>query len=368
MAEEYDAQTQRQTDPPEPREALEEIQEVLEETPKALEEIPEAPEETREGPQEGREEKKKEPRGRRIAKRITQVTAGFLVVSITATEAMMFILFGRTDPVLDRPFAILDWAREQAYTAASLEFMSGGNKLEGYYIVPQDPAALILLVHGVRASSDTLEPVVKYFVENSYAVMTFDGTASGRSEGTKTVGLQQQRYDIQAALDYIRNDPTLAPLTLVLLGHSAGGYGVAVEAERSGAAAAVCVSGFEAPLNTMYFWASRYVGVLTDVEYPFLWLRERAVKGEEANASGSEALCGSGVPSMVIHGSDDSVIARDISLYQALAEKDAPQVRRMLVSDPRFSDHANILISEDGLNYNVLDSILLFLDKQVYRR
>lgn len=319
-------------------------------------------------PDEGREAQKPGRRGKRVLKRITLVVAGFLVVSATATEAMMFILFARAGPVLDRPFDILDWAEERACKTASLEFVSGGNTLKGYYIVPEDPAALILLVHGVRSSSDALEPVVKYFVENSYAVMTFDGAASGRSEGAKTAGLQQQRYDIRAALAVIENDPALAPLSLVLLGHSAGAYGAAVEAAGSGAAAVICVSGFERPLDTMRFWAVRYVGALTYVEYPFLWLREHAVKGGDANASGSEALSASAVPSLVIQGGDDSLVSFDISLYQAISEKHAENVRQILVSDPRFNDHSDILISDAGLNYAVLDDILLFLEPLVSRR
>lgn len=355
-----DGQVQRETPSPADENQTEQTVEQTEEQTRQQEA------EQAQEPGEGQEKQKGKGRGRRVIKRISQAVAGFVVISITATEAMMFILFGRADPVLDRPFAILDWASQQGYTTASLEFPSGDNTLKGYYIVPEDPAALILLVHGVRSSSDALEPVVKYFVENSYAVMTFDGTASGRSQGDRTVGLQQQRYDIQAALSAIRQDPAVASLTLALLGHSAGGYGVAVEAGQSGAVAAVCVSGFESPLNTMRFWAARYVGPLTDIEYPFLWLREHVAKGDDANASASQALADSAIPAMVIHGQEDAVVDLDISLYQAISEKDAPNVRQILVRDPRSSGHTNILVSEDGLNYDVLDSILLFLDQQVY--
>lgn len=317
---------------------------------------------------ENREERKKKRPKKRIIIIVALVVVGFFVANMAATEVIIFFLFGRSDPVLEQPFDILDWADEETYTAASFEFMSGGNELKGYYILPEDPAALILLVHGMGGSSDNLEPLVPFFVENSYAVMTFDGTASGRSEGTKTVGLQQQRYDIQAAVSVIRNDPKTASLDLVLFGHSAGAYGAAVEAEQSGAAAAVCVSGYESPLSMMRFRAEQYVGPLTNIAYPFLWLREYAVKGNDADESGSEALLDSAVPSLVIHGTDDGTVPMDISIYQAISEKNAGNVQMILVSDPRFSGHANILISDTGLNYDLLDDILLFLDPLVDQR
>ena len=317
---------------------------------------------------ENREEQKKKRLKKRVVITITLVVVGFIAANMAATEVIIFFLFGRSDPVLDQPFDILDWAGEETYTAASFAFMSGDNELKGYYILPEDPAALILLVHGMGGSSDDLEPLVQFFVENSYAVMAFDGTASGRSEGSRTVGLQQQRYDIQAALDVIRNDSAVASLDLVLFGYSAGAYGAAVEAEQSGAVAAVCVSGYESPLAMMRFRAEQYVGPLTNIAYPFLWVREYMVKGDDADESGSEALSNSGVPSMVIHGTDDGTVPMDISIYQAVSEKTAGNVRQVLVTAPGFSGHADILISDTGLNYDLLDDILLFLDPLVAQR
>ena len=304
-------------------------------------------------------------RRKTFIRRVAKVLTGFVVVSFTATEAMMFILFGRTDTISSRPFDMLIWASERDYRSRALEFMSGSNKLKGYYVLPPNPRALILLVHGVRTSSDSLTPVVQYFVENAYAVMTFDGTACGRSEGTTTVGLQQQRYDIRSALVVIRQDPEISQLPLALVGHSAGAYGVAVEAARSKAVAAVCVSGFESPLGTMYFWANRYASMLSNVEYPFLWIREHAAKGSDANESGSDALRSASVPALVIHGQDDDVVSPEISLYQAIVRKGAANVRTTLVTDSRFSNHSNILVSEASINRDVLDQVLRFLDPLV---
>ena len=311
------------------------------------------------------EKEKKKERRKKFFSRLAKVITGFVVVSLTATEAMMFILFGRSEPVMDKPFGLAERAAAGGLRVRTLEFMSGANRLKGYVILPEAPRALMLAVHGVRASSDALEPVIEYFVRQSYAVMTFDGTASGRSEGSRTVGLQQQRYDVQAALAWIRQDPQLNGMPLVLLGHSAGAYGVAAETPASGAVASVCVSGFDSPLGTMHYWAEHYAGALTNVEYPFLWIREHAAKGGDANVSASRMLTSCGVPALVVHGSADEVIATQISLYQALQEHPGANVSTLFITDPRHRGHSDILVADSGLNTALLDRISAFLSPYV---
>lgn len=311
---------------------------------------------------------KKKERRKRVIKRIAKVVTGFVVVSVTATEVMMFIMFGRTDPVSKAPFGLLERLDSGIYSKRTLEFASGDNTLKGYVVLPKEPKALILFVHGVRASSDTLEPVIEYFLRRSYAVMAFDGTASGRSSGSKTVGLQQQRYDVRAALDYINSDQTLSSLPLVLFGHSAGAYGVAVETPASGAAACVCVSGFESPLGTMRYWAERYAGVFTNVEYPFLYLREYAAKGNDANESASKALTGCGIPTLVIHSDNDEVIPLGISIYKSVMNVGPDNVKTLMVTDEGSNGHMSILVSQRGPNVMLLDQIESFINTALSSR
>ncbi len=313
------------------------------------------------------EQRRRRERRKKLFSTLAKVVTGFVVVSFTATEAMMFILFGRTDPPLDKPFGVLSWAAGKGYRAHTADFMSGENRLKGFVIVPEAPSALMLIVHGVRSSSDALEPVVRYFTERNYAVMTFDGTASGRSEGSKTVGLQQQRYDIRAALSWIRQDPEIRGLPLVMLGHSAGAYGVAMETEDSGAAASACVSGFETPLGTMRFWAEHYTGPLSSVEYPFLWIREYAAKGLEANESGAAAVLGCGVPVLVVQGEKDEVVSTEISLYQSVRRRQGSGVNTLLITDPRFSHHSDILVSGETLNLDLLRTLEAFFARGLSR-
>ncbi len=293
--------------------------------------------------------------------KIGRVLAGFVIASVTATEAMMFILFGRTTPVVKEPFLPEAWAKEQGMTWREVSFLSGDVKLRGFTLSPARPQALILLVHGVRSSSDVFAMMIPELLEENWAVMSFDGTASGRSEGERVIGLQQQCQDLRAALQVLRDDPELSALPLVLLGHSAGAYAAAAEGYTSGARAVVCASGFNAPLDTMQYWAKHYTGPVSYIEYPFLFVREHMMKGSQANLRAAERLADTGLPAFVIQSDNDDVIPMEISLYQAVRERNNGRTRFRLVTDPLYRDHGHVLGNEDGPNGMLLQEIVEFI-------
>ena len=70
---------------------------------------------------------------------------------------------------------------------------------------------------------------------------------------------------------------------MYLYGHSLGGYAVAAALDEADVKAAVCLSGFNSPVQTMHGKAKEYVGVLADIEYPFLCLQNRFVFGDDAD-------------------------------------------------------------------------------------
>jgi hypothetical protein len=58
-------------------------------------------------------------------------------------------------------------------------------------------------------------------------VFSFDPTGNFASEGTNIVELPQARLDLASALNYIQGDASLRDLSVMLYGHSWGGYPVA---------------------------------------------------------------------------------------------------------------------------------------------
>ncbi|MBR4659190.1 MAG: alpha/beta fold hydrolase [Clostridia bacterium] len=309
------------------------------------------------------ENEKKPGRGRRFLKRAAKIAAGTVVVSAVATELVFLIMFGRSKPVEKACFPLEDWAAENGLLWSAVEFISGGNTLRGYIVGPEKPRALMLIAHGMNASSEGWEPVVQYFAERDLAVMLFDGTATGRSEGERVVGLQQARYDIRSAIDFIRSSDDYSSLPVVLLGHSAGAYGAAAEAGDEGVCAAVCVSGFDTPIGTMHRWARTYAHIFGDIQLPFLAAHEYAALGIEANTSASAALTASGTAALVIHGANDDAVPMDISIFGKL-EGRADNIECRLEASPGHDNHSDILVTEkDGaVNYPLLGSIYDFLE------
>jgi len=307
-----------------------------------------------------REQMRRAKRKKTIRRAAVLIT-GAVVLSAAATEALLFVIFGRRGEVSTAPFPLREWAAERGYIWREEAFPSGENTLRGYVVACPAPKARLLIAHGMNASSDGFAPVVQYFAERGYAVMIFDGTASGRSEGKRVVGLQQARLDLAAARRHFDDLPEWSALPLALLGHSAGAYGAAVEAGEEGAAAAVCVAGFNSPLATMRYWARHYAAGLAEVEYPFLWVRQAIALGRQADQPADRALMEGGAPALVIHGKDDDTVPLSISLYQQMENSGRHNVHCLLIDEEGRSGHSDILFGENGANEALLRKIEAFL-------
>ena len=304
----------------------------------------------------------KQARGKRFLRRAVNIVAGTVVVSAVATEIVFLIIFGRTKPVDRSSFPLGDWAEQNGCSWADVEFLSGENTLRGYVVSPRAPSALIMIAHGMNSSSRGFEPVIEFFVQKGYAVFIFDGTASGRSDGERVIGLQQARFDIRAAIDFINNEPKYSKLPLAVLGHSSGAYGAATEAGSPAVDAVVCISAFDSPIRTMHAWARNYTHILSDLQYPFMAAHEYDQLGFEANTSAAAALLSSGTPALVIHGSEDSTVPLPLSLYQKLSAAAPERITLMLEHTSGHCGHGDIIVTEAGeLNTDLVERIDRFL-------
>ena len=308
-----------------------------------------------------KEDKEKESRKKKLLRRAALIVSGVVVLSAAATEMLMLVLFGRKEAASTDEFPLRDWAYREELDWHEVQYLSGENMLRGYLITNHNPRALMIIAHGMNASSDGFEPVVQYFAKKGYAVWIFDGTASGRSEGEKVIGLQQQRFDIRATVDYLREQKLFQNIPLVLLGHSAGAYGAATEAKRAEAEAVVCVSGFHAPLTTMHHWAKNYTSILADVQYPFLWANQHADLGEQTNDSAVDALIELQVPALVVQGANDETVEDEISLYYKSKAMKPPKVSYILETNPQHDGHDTILFNGPQANEALLEKIDAFI-------
>ena len=97
------------------------------------------------------------------------------------------------------------------------------------------PFPAILMVHGWGGVQDALTlPFYEPFTHAGFAVMTFDYSGWGRSEGTprNVINPWQREREVEGALDHLRSQPAVDPDRLVLWGTSFGGGHVVRVAAR----------------------------------------------------------------------------------------------------------------------------------------
>lgn len=111
---------------------------------------------------------------------------------------------------------------------------SDGLQLAGWYIPPQNGAAIILQ-HGYHTNREEMLPIALMLARHGYGVLLFDFRGHGKSEGEMvTFGLNEVK-DTEAALTFLRKQPEVNLAKIGLIGNSMGGaVGILAAAELEG--------------------------------------------------------------------------------------------------------------------------------------
>lgn len=274
----------------------------------------------------------------------------FAVFSVAASAFVFEMLFARRDV---QSTALLTYAdvNAESYPRKRIDFYSGGTRLCGYLYGDEleGRRGTVLIVGGVQSTADRYLSTAMFFVDNGWCVFCYSGTGVGESEGDSLIGLSQSRFDLAAAIDRIASEPRLSSLPIVLYGHSVGGYAALTTASE--AAAVVSIGAFDTPSRTMLYYAKQYVGVLADIEYPFMCLHNRFLFGEEANLSAVDAVNATDTPVLIIEGSEDTVVPKAISVGSRFSEITNPNASYIEVTDELRNGHSNVWLSADASSY-----------------
>ena len=234
----------------------------------------------------------------------------YAVLSVCATAVVYTALFRNLSPEVS--FAYPYDSLAEGYPRTPSEFCSGDNTLRGYfYSVKGEPLGTVLVVNGIKSGADSHLAEICCFVDNGWQVFAYDATGVGASGGDSLVGLSQARLDLQAAVAHVKG---LSDAPIVLYGHSVGGYASASVMEDTTLAAAVCLSPFNSPTDIMYYTAKERVGILADMERPFLMLQHWFVFGKEGYVTAVSGINATEAPVLICSGSHDEVIPRAASL------------------------------------------------------
>ncbi len=270
----------------------------------------------------------------------------FLLLSAAITPLAFRLLFGRRD---DLPASEMRLPADVPFE--EIAFYSGKILLHGRLYGPSNPRGLIVVCHGVGGGMDSHLAEILRFTEEGFAVLAYDGTGTRSSGGSGVRGLSQARFDLEAALVFVESDPRLDDLPLMLYGHSAGGYAVAVcAAEHPEVCRAVSLAAFDRPTELMLLQARSRVGFLADLEAPFLRLYVRYLFGPDGDASASELLAGSDCPVLIAAGKDDTVVPYSASLYAHVVETDDPDCELIMMP----GGHSDFWLTEEAVEERIL--------------
>lgn len=282
------------------------------------------------------------------------------ILSMTSADVFFRCFFGRSElraQTLELRYADID---QNAYPRRAVSFLSGKNRLRGYFYGSGEQG-VILIVHGMNGGADSHLPEILYFADHGWRVFAFDGTGVRDSEGSGTVGLSQLRADTLAALEYL-SQSEYGALPVVLYGHSAGGYAAAAALESGyNVRAAVCISAFNSPVDTMCYNAGRYVGdVLAYSQYPFLWLENLLVSGSDGNDTAVDAINATDTPALIVSGTEDEVVPERISVAGCRDRITNLNVTYLTISEGSRSEHSTAWFSEEAAEYR--DEVVSELD------
>lgn len=198
-----------------------------------------------------------------------------------------------------------DWRR----TAVSFP-SDRGDTLRGYVFSYSDaPKGLIVLCHGYGMSLGDYLPECEHFCQHGYAVLAFDGSGTGESDGI-LYGLPQHILDLAACLDYVNSVPTLKQLPLLLYGHSWGGYSVDCVSLVGDypIRGIISASAFQKSTAGLGPHMERHWGFAARLPLQGVTIYQRLSFGPLASATAVAGLRQTDAPVLILQSSDDCII------------------------------------------------------------
>ena len=288
---------------------------------------------------------------KRTVKRVLCALLLIVLFFVTVSMISSVIIFQAIYPRHDEPNAFtlryeeLDSA---AYPREEISFSSKENRLTAYCYHCADPKGLVVIAAGMGDGASAHLSEMMGFIDGGFDVFCYDATGVGESEGKGIVGLSQPGIDLRAALDYIGGDEELNRLPVLLYAHSAGGYGaITCVGDYDRIKAAVVMCAFESPVELMLVSARERVGILADIEYPFMALENSFLFGEMADIRASERLKNCRIPVMLIEGEDDDLIPEKLRLSSYRDVIDNPLVSFREVD----TGHSGLWLSDEAEAY-----------------
>ncbi len=189
----------------------------------------------------------------------------------------------------------------------------GGSRLFAWYIAPPGPQEALapgaVLMHGWGAHAGLMLPAAPWLHEAGLALLVLDARGHGLSSAVDFQSLPRFAQDVEAGLDWLRQQPEVDASRLALIGHSVGAGAVLLSATRQPTVRAVIsLSAFAHPAEVMQRWLAQ---MRIPSRWPGRWILSHVQEVIGARFDEIAPLRSAGAitcPILFVHGQDDETV------------------------------------------------------------
>lgn len=243
------------------------------------------------------------------------------------------------------------------------------NKNLNGYLLKSENKKIVLLVGGISSNPDTHIKEVRYFLNDGWDVFVLD---SMHTESNDILdGFCDIENDITDSINVLKNKENYSVDSMVICGHSAGGYGALCAADNvKGIGGAVGICSFNSSFEMMAHYGRKNVGFLADIQYPFLYLYQTMIFGNRADDTAVECINNTDSPVMVVESPNDKTVLPQMGI---MAQKESIKNKNVCyytIDSKSENAHNDLLTlngddSKFGLNAEHMDAILDFMNSAV---
>lgn len=238
----------------------------------------------------------------------------FLFVSFIIAYAGVRIQFGKRIEQKENRISLSNRIQQK-----EVEFMSGNNKLKGYYFWNRTDKKtfnkIIVLVHGYGLTHKDYFIEIQEFVARHYLVFAYDMTGCGSSHGRKIGGFSQFLLDAQNAVKYLLS--LNLKIEIDIMGHSTGAFAVAALLNTAdlGVSKAIIVSGFNHPSSYVRSCMQKYLYAFSYFIQVWIYIIEIMKYGQIAKYKGIDGINHFLGKTLIMQSENDDMVSYAQSLY-----------------------------------------------------
>lgn len=290
----------------------------------------------------------------------------FIVLIVIGVILFSFILLSYVVATLifNKSFTRMDFEKDKLfigyhnikdrYERDEYSFKSKKNTIKAYLYKKEKSDNLIVYVHGMCPGHQGYLSDIMALLDRGYNVFTYDFTATGESTGKKYNGLNQQLFDLKAAIKFLKANNLFDYQNLYLYGHSMGGYAVAC-VNDSIFKGIVSISGFDSPIKEMISAFSKGKSKAFKIlAYIMLKIKGFISQGFASDIKAHKSLRKSNTKTLIIHGTNDELVSfNDVSIISKKNKINNDLISYLEISDPMHNKHNTIIASTDCVKYQM---------------